>query len=132
MPKGAKGHGRQTGGVASGSLIANTPDFFGGLAQDELVVDFREVHPSAIHSIISRVCVAGGYISFASPGGGEAIKLSVSVGGNSGHRWIRSGQELAAYVAYVHNALQAIESRRVVAVDVEGGGKEVESNTSDP
>ncbi len=109
MPsKGSKNNGKLKSSD-NGLLAGVVPDFFGQLATDDMGVDFGEVHPSALHSIIARICHLGGYIGFSAPAGGDAVKISVSVGGSSGGRWVRSGQELGTYISYIHGRLQEIE-----------------------
>lgn len=95
MPKGGKNAKRgEPTTVPIPEVIRNV---FGEQPENDLAVDFGEIHPTALHSVISRVCRAGGYIGLSAPAGGAAIKLRVTIGDAGGERWIRSGHELAAY-----------------------------------
>lgn len=96
---------------SKGTLDASTPDIFGDSPQVDMPVDFDNVNPKALHSIIARICRLGGYIGFSAPTGGNAVKLVVSVGGSQGQRWCHDGIELSTHVAHVNNVLAKLEGK---------------------
>lgn len=99
-----------TGDKVSKHLDLNTPDLFGDVPQNELAVDFGEIHAGAFRAIIEGVCKLGGYIAFSAPSGGVAVKLSVSVGGATGQRWNHNAQELSANVLHVQKLIEKLRS----------------------
>jgi len=82
-------------------------DMLGELAEDDMAVDFGEIHPASLHSVIARVCRSGGYIGFSAPAGGASVKLRCSVGDAGLERWARSGTQLASLVLAIHKFLEA-------------------------
>jgi hypothetical protein len=96
---------------AKSTLDAATPDLFGDLPQTTIALDWAVIAPAAVHSIIQRICVLGGYIGFSAPAGGTSVKLVVSVGGSSGQRWCHSDQELSAHVAHLNRILLVLEGK---------------------
>jgi len=95
--------------VKKSTLDAATPDVFGGLPQIILPLDWNVIAPAALHSIISRISILGGYIGFSAPTGGNSVKLVVSVGGSQGQRWCHSDGELSAHIAHLNNVLRELE-----------------------
>lgn len=87
------------------TLDAVTPDVFGGLPQAIIAIDWAVINPTALHSIIRRICELGGYIGFSAPAGGASVKLGVTVGGSQGQRWCHSDGELSAHIAHLNNVL---------------------------
>lgn len=92
-----------------GNLDTTAPDIFGGIPTSDLPVDFGEVSPVALHSIIARICRLGGYCAFSAPTGGNAVKLTVSVDGSTGQRWVHDGHELAAHLLHIHKLLDKLK-----------------------
>lgn len=114
--KGGGKNGKQ-GEPSKRPIVEVTRDIFGDQSQDELALDFGEVNPKALHSVISRVCHVGGYIGFSAPAGGAAVKLRCSIGDSAGERWVRSGVELSAFLLTVHKFLEAGESGPVPSAE---------------
>lgn len=110
MPKGFRTNAGPKS-KAKNLLDAVTPDPFGDKPKDALAIDWNSVLPANLVTIISRVCHAGGYVSFSAAPGGEAIKFSLSIGGSAGYRWAHSGKELAGYLAVALGAIQDFERR---------------------
>lgn len=96
-------------GAKKGTIDSTTPDIFGGLPTSDLPVDFGEVSPVALHSIIARICRLGGYCAFSAPTGGNAVKLVVSVDGSTGQRWVHDGHELATHLLHIHKLLDKLK-----------------------
>lgn len=94
---------------AKSTLDASSPDVFGGLPQAIIPIDWNVISPAALHSIISRISILGGYIGFSAPAGGNSVKLVVSVGGSQGQRWCHSDGELSAHIAHLNNVLREFE-----------------------
>jgi len=95
-------------GRAKSNLSETSPDIFGGLPAINEPVDFGEVSPIALHSIVARICRLGGYCAFSAPTGGNAVKLVVSVDGSTGQRWVHDGHELAAHLLHIHKLLDKL------------------------
>jgi len=110
-PKGEDQNGKDSKNNVRGILDETGRDIFGDLPQSDLVVDFGEINPTALHSIIARVCRIGGYISFSAPAGGNAVKLGITVGDLIGKRWCHDGHELASALLTVHQQLEKIPGK---------------------
>jgi hypothetical protein len=91
------------------SPLDNIPDIFGERAQDDVASYFADISPTALHSVISRICRAGGYIGFSTPTGGASVSISVTVGGSAGKRFAHNGQELSAFIGHLNNVLRTLE-----------------------
>lgn len=102
------GKNAKRGEPSTGVPIEVTRDLFGDLPKNDLALDFGEVHPAALHAIVSGVCGFGGYIGFSAPSGGAAVKLRVTIGDGTGERWLRSGTELAAFLIAIKKRLDEL------------------------
>jgi len=118
LPKGGKN--AQKGEPSNGVFPEVTRDLFSEFPANDMALDFGEVNPKALHSVVARVCGVGGYIGFSAPAGGAAVKLRCTIGDASGERWTRTGVELSAFLLAIHKLLEGSEPAGVGRADSGG------------